>query len=72
MPLSGYFVMVVLGPTIHEFVWRARPPSKLIMIVTATIAVGLLGSTCMSVWVREAGPSDRLPGDFARDPDERP
>jgi|SoiMethySBSTD1v2_1073268.scaffolds.fasta_scaffold01103_5 uncharacterized membrane protein YhaH (DUF805 family) len=52
-------------------VQRARPPSRLIMIVTATLAMGLLASTCMTIRITEVGPHDRLPGDFARDPDER-
>jgi hypothetical protein len=43
-------------------VQRARPPSRLLTIVTATVAMGLLASTCMSVKVTEVGPNDLLPG----------
>jgi uncharacterized membrane protein YhaH (DUF805 family) len=57
--------------TLGLIVQRARPPSRLIMIVTATLAMGLLASTCMTIRITEVGPHDRLPGDFARDPDER-
>lgn len=55
----------------HRIVVRARAPSKLLMAITAVLAMGLLASTCMTVRVTEVGPNDRLPGWLPKAPDER-
>lgn len=55
----------------QRIVVRARAPSKLLMAITAVLAMGLLASTCMTVRVTEVGPNDRLPGWLPKAPDER-
>ena len=47
--------------TSGAIVQRARPPSKVLMIVTAMIAMGLLASTCMTVRITEVGTNKNLP-----------
>jgi uncharacterized membrane protein YhaH (DUF805 family) len=56
-------------------VQRSRPPRPLktagvtVAVLALILIVGVLATS--QVRITEVGPHDRLPGDFARDPDER-
>ena len=61
--------------TSHLSVQRMRPPRPLktagvtIAVLALILILGVLATS--QIRITEVGPHDRLPGDFARDPDER-
>lgn len=64
------------GPDSSPLTVRRAPPAR--PLKTAAVALGVLALIAIvgvlatsRIRITEVGPNDRLPGDFARDPDER-